>query len=133
MPAVRGQASGGRRRAARRDLRPLVASFVLLVGLACAWAFAGITIRQNALDRAIARTQAEIVTEQQRQTRLEASAAEKRSADYVIEKARSLGWMWPWEAMVVVEQDRADANAAMDERARPSRIERWTALFFGTR
>lgn len=130
---MRGHVASGRRRAGRRDLRPVVASFVLLVGLSCAWAFAGITIRQNALDRAIARTQAEIVVEQQRQTQLEASAAEKKSADYVIEKARSLGWMWPWEAMVVVEQDRADANASIGAKARPSRFDRWMTLLFGAR
>ena len=116
-----------------RSLRPLVASFVLVLGLACAWAFAGITIRENALAREITATQAQIAAEEAKQTQLEASAAEKQTADYIVERARSLGWVWPWEAMIAVEQVRADQNAASDASSRPSRIQRWIALFFGSR
>ncbi len=125
--------TAGRRRRTRRSLRPLVAAFVLTLGLGCSWAFAGITVRENALQRAIVRTQAEIAAEEARRTHLEASAAQKKTPDYIIERARSLGWMWPWEAMVVVEQDRADANAATDEKTRPGRLQRWIAVFVGSR
>lgn len=122
-----------RRRRSPRSLRPIVAGLVLAVGLLSAWTFAGITIRENALARSTVRTQAQIAAEEQRRTDLEASVAEKRTEDYIIERARSLGWVWPWEAMIAVEQDRATRNEATAEDARPSRVQRWIALLVGQR
>ncbi len=120
-----------RRRRSPRSLRPLVAALVLAVGLLSAWAFAGITIRENALARLTSQTQAQIAAEERRRTTLEASVAQKRTEDYVAERARSLGWAWPWEAIIAVEQERAARNEATPEEARPSRVQRWVALLLG--
>ncbi len=102
-----------------------------MLGLACAWAFAGITIRENALDRLKAETQAQIATEETRRTQLEGSVAEKQTSEYIVGKARSLGWVWPWEAIIAVEQDRAARTEATETSARPGRVQRWVALFVG--
>ena len=114
-------------------MRPLVAAAALAGGLVLASAFAGVTIQENALAREIATLNGQIASEQTRNASLQASAAEKRSSDYVIEKARYLGFVWPWEALIAVQRD-ADARAhAAPAAERPSRIARWIALFLGSR
>ena len=87
------------------------------------------TIRENALARNIDALKGEIGAEQARNTQLQASAAEKQSTDYIVEKAKQLGWVWPWEALIAVQRDataRADATALGE---RPSRVARWITLF----
>jgi hypothetical protein len=109
--------------------RPLIAAGVLCAGLVIAMAFAGVTIQENALARTIATLNAQISSEEAQRTRLQASAAEKKTTDYVIEKAKQLGWVWPWEALIAVQRDaeaRAQVTAGSD---RPSRVSRWIALF----
>lgn len=123
----------GRRRRSRRLLRPFVAAAVLLGGLVLASAFAGVTIQENALAREIRALNAQIALEQGKQASLEQSAAEKKTTDYVIDKAKSLGFVWPWEALIAVQRD-ADARAqttTVSERA--PRIMRWISLFIGSR
>ncbi len=121
------------RRRSRRSLRPVVAAAVLLGGLVLAFAFAGVTIQENALAREIRALNAQIVLEQGKQASLEQSAAEKKTTDYVIDKAKSLGFVWPWEALIAVQRD-ADARAqSVSANERPPRIVRWVALFIGTR
>lgn len=120
-----------RRRTARRSrsIRPLAAVAVLLGGLVLASAFASVTIQENALARTIAQLNAQIAYEQAYGAQLQASAAQKKTSDYVIEKAKQLGWVWPWEALIAVQRD-ADARAqATPQSERASRIARWIALF----
>ena len=121
------------RRSSRRSARPLVAAGILAGGLVLSFAFAGVTIQGNALARSIDELNVQIAQEQARRASLEQSAAEKRTADYVVEKAKQYGWVWPWEAIIAVQRD-ANARAQQPVRSdRPSRIERWVALFVGTR
>lgn len=111
----------------------MIAAGVLALGLVLASAFAGVTIQENALARTIADLDRQIAAEQARGAALQASAAEKRSRDYVIEKAKQLGWVWPWEALIAVQRD-ADARAQQTPQGeRPSRVSRWVSLFIGTR
>jgi hypothetical protein len=109
--------------------RPLVAAGVLSVGLLIAMAFAGVTIQENALSRTIASLNAQISAEEAHRAQLQASAAEKKTTDYVVEKAKQLGWVWPWEALIAVQRDAEARVQAVPVGERPSRISRWIALF----
>jgi len=122
-----------RRSRSERSLRPAVALAVLLGGLVLASAFASVTIQENALARTIDDLNAQITLEQGRNAQLAASAAEKKTPDYIVEKGKELGWVWPWEALISVQRS-ADARAqvtALSER--PSRVVRWITLFIGAR
>lgn len=102
-------------------------------GLILAWAFAGVTIQENALARQIATLNGQIASEQTRNASLQSSATQKKSSDYVVDKAKELGFVWPWEALIAVQRD-ADARARATTGAeRPSRTARWIALFVGPR
>jgi hypothetical protein len=122
-----------RRRRRNGSFRPLLALAVLLGGLVVGSAFASVTIQANALERSIAALNADIAYERAYNEQLHASAAEKRSTDYVVEKAKELGWVWPWEALIAVQRDAAAREQASSQSERPSRVERWIALFFGTK
>ena len=102
---------------------------MLIGGLAIGSAFASLTIQEHALDRAIAGFTSDIAYEQAYRAQLQASTAEKKTTDYVVEKAKQLGWVWPWEALIAVQRD-ANAHAEATQGERPSRIDRWIALFF---
>src|SRR5919198_2342457 len=121
-----------RRRTSDRS-RPFAAAGVFIIGLALSWSFATVTIQANALGREIDANKSSIAAEQARRSQLEASLAEKRGADYVIEKAKQLGWVWPWEALIAVQRGPSarDANAVQGKR--PSRLMRWIAVFLGPR
>jgi len=106
---------------------------VLLVGLLVASAFASVTIQENALARTIADLNVQIAAEQARGAQLAASATEKRSADYIVEKAKYLGWVWPWEALIAVQRSGDVHAQATAQGERPSRIVRWITLFVGAR
>jgi hypothetical protein len=121
-----------KRRRQRPSLRPLIAIGVLLGGLVLASAFAGVTIQENALAREISALNAQISVEQGKQASLERSAAEKKTSDYVVDKAKDLGFVWPWEALIAVQRE-ADKRAQLPESVRAPRIARWIALFVGTR
>ena len=117
------------RRRRSRSYRPFAAFGALVGGLVLASAFAGVTIQENALAREITTLNGQIASEQARSASLQASAAEKKSSDYVIDKAKELGFVWPWEALIAVQRN-ADAQAkATPLNERPSRIQRWIALF----
>jgi hypothetical protein len=107
----------------------MLAVAVLLGGLVLSSAFASVTIQANALERTITELNAQIAYEQAYRAQLQASAAEKKTTDYVIEKAKGLGWVWPWEALIAVHRDASARAQAMPQSERPSRIERWIALF----
>lgn len=123
-----------RRRATRsRGGRGLAAAGVLVVGLALAFAFAGVTVQENALARDITTLHRQIAAEQTKQADLQASAAQKQTADYVVEKAKDFGFVWPWETLIAVQRDaEARANAVPADQRQP-RVVRWVALFVGTR
>jgi hypothetical protein len=114
-------------------VRPLVALAVLIGGLVLASAFATVTMQENALARTIADLNAQIGHEQASRAQLQASAAEKKTSDYVIEKAKQLGWVWPWEALIAVQRDANARDQATPQGERPSRMTRWVALFVGPR
>jgi len=112
-------------------MRPLVATAVLLGGLVLGSAFASVTIQENALARTIDQLNTQIAYENAYRAQLQASAAEKKTTDYVVEKAKQLGWVWPWEALIAVQRDASARNEATPKSERPSRIDRWIALFAG--
>jgi uncharacterized protein (DUF3084 family) len=116
-------------RKSARSLRPLVAVAVLVGGLVLASAFATVTIQENALARTIGQLNSQIAYENAYRAQLQASAAEKKTTDYVVEKAKQLGWVWPWEALIAVQRDANARNEATPKSDRPSRIDRWIALF----
>ena len=106
---------------------------MLLVGLFLVSAFASVTIQENALARTIDDLNAQITAEHARNNQLAASAAEKKTADYIVEKGKQLGWVWPWEALIAVQRS-ADVHAQTTSQSeRPSRMLRWIELFIGTR
>jgi hypothetical protein len=110
----------------------MLAVAVLLGGLVLSSAFASVTIQANALERTITELNSQIAYEQAYRAQLQASAAEKKTTDYVIEKAKGLGWVWPWEALIAVQRDANARARSTPQSERPSRIERWIALFFRT-
>ena len=120
-------------RKSNRSFRPLVAVAVLVGGLVLASAFATVTIQENALARTISDLNAQIGYEQAYRAQLQTSNAEKKTSDYVIEKAKQLGWVWPWEALIAVQRDANARDRSTAQSERPSRITRWIALFVGTR
>ena len=125
-----------RRRASSRTLIPtraLAAVAVLVIGLVLSWSFAGVTIRENALARNVDVLKGEIGAEQARNTQLQASAVEKQSTDYIVEKAKALGWVWPWEALIAVQRDSSARTNATSQTERPSRMTRWITLFVGVK
>ena len=103
---------------------------MFVIGFALSWAFAGVTIQANALARDIDANRSAIAAEQARRSQLEASLAEKKGADYIIEKGKQLGWVWPWEALIAVQRD-ASARDLTPQADRPSTLMRWIALFIG--
>jgi hypothetical protein len=108
----------------------MLAVAVLLGGLVLSSAFASVTIQANALERTITDLNSQIAYEQAYRAQLQASAAEKKTTDYVIEKAKGLGWVWPWEALIAVQRDANARAQSTPQSERPSRIDRWIALFF---
>lgn len=119
------------RRRTTRGGRALAAAGVVAVGLLLTFAFAGVTIQENALARDITTLRSQIAAEQAKNAQLQASAAEKKTTEYVIDKAKDFGFVWPWEALIAVQRD-ADARAnAVPADQRPARVVRWIALFIG--
>ncbi|MDQ2952664.1 MAG: hypothetical protein M3R54_10420 [Chloroflexota bacterium] len=122
-----------RTKASRLPLRPAAAVAVLVIGLVLASMFASVTIQENALARTIDELKTQIGYEQAYNAQLQANAAEKKSTDYVIEKAKQLGWVWPWEALIAVQRDANARAQSVPASERPSRMARWISLFVGTR
>lgn len=112
-------------------MRRVLAGGVLVGGLVLAFVFAGITVQENALAREIDGLGVQIAAEQARNASLAQAAAEKRTKDYVIEKAKQYGWVWPWEAIIAVQRDNAAKTDAAKSADRTSHVARWIALFVG--
>jgi hypothetical protein len=120
-------------RKSTRALRPFAAAAVLILGLVIASAFATVQIQENALARTIADLNSQIGYEQAYRAQLQANAAEKKTTDYVVEKAKQLGWVWPWEALIAVQRDANARAQSTPQSGRASRVDRWITLFMGTR
>ena len=114
-------------------MRPVVATAVMALGLVCAAAFTGITVQANALERAKGVLSDEIAAEQARYAQLETSVAEKKTTDYLIQKAQDYDFVKQGEGLIAVERSTPTASAAHTDAGRASRVARWIELFFGTR
>ena len=110
----------------------MVAVAVLALGLVCAAAFTGITVQANALERAKGVLTAEIAAEQARNTQLEASVAQKKTTDYLVQKAQDYDFIKQGEGLIAVERSGPTASAPRAGGGRASRVARWVQLFFGT-
>ena len=111
----------------------MVATAVLALGLVCAAVFTGITVQANALERAKGALSADIAVEQARNAALEASLAQKKTTDYLIQKAQDYDFIKQGEGLIAVERSPASAGAPHTDGERASRVMRWVQLFFGTR
>ena len=114
-------------------MRPVVATAVLALGLVCAAAFTGITVQANALERAKGVLSDEIAAEQARRAQLEATVAQKKTTDYLIQKAQDYDFIKQGEGLIAVERSTPSASAPHNDGGRASRITRWIQLFFGAR
>jgi cell division protein FtsB len=114
-------------------MRPVVATAVIALGLVCAAAFTGITVQANALERAKGALADEIAAEQARNAALEASIAQKKTTDYLVQKAQDYDFIKQGEGLIAVERSPGSPSAAHVDAERASRLTRWVQLFFGTR
>lgn len=114
-------------------MRPVVATAALALGLVFAAAFTGITVQANALERAKGVLSDEIAAEQARNTRLEATIAQKKTTDYLIQKAQDYDFIKQGEGLIAVERSTPTAGAPHLDAGRASRLVRWFQLFFGAR
>jgi hypothetical protein len=111
----------------------VIATAVLSLGLVCAAAFTGITVQANAFERAKGVLSNEIAAEQARYGQLEASIAQKKTTDYLVQKAQDYDFVKQGEGLIAVERSAPSAAAPRADGGRASRVARWIQLFFGTR
>ncbi len=111
----------------------MVATAVLSLGLVCAAAFTGITVQANALERAKGVLSDEIAAEQARNAQLEASIAQKKTTDYLIQKAQDYDFVKRGEGLIAVERSAPSASAPHADGGRAGHLARWIQLFFGSR
>ena len=139
----KGSRAPGRSRRARGDSRsgraavaslgrPSLAMLLLVAGLLLASAFVAIEIQRNALGRQAAALQSDILADTARNAQLGADVAGKKTDDYVMNKARDYGYVLPGEALIGVQRE-ATTPVAVASAPGPSRVQKWIALFFGSR
>jgi cell division protein FtsB len=105
-----------------------------LIGLVLAAAFVGLTVQGNAIAREIAGYRNDVAADQARRDALAAQITNKKTADYVLEKARDFGYIAPNEALIAVQRNgQASDVLARTVSEGPSRIARWFTFFFGAR
>ena len=112
--------------------RPSLAMLLLAAGLVLASAFVAIEIQRNALGRQASELQASILADTARNVDLGAAVAAKKTDDYVVNKARDYGYVLPGETLIGVQQEAVTPVAIVSPPA-PSRVQKWFALFFGSR
>ncbi|HEV2249891.1 MAG TPA: hypothetical protein VGT60_05230 [Candidatus Limnocylindria bacterium] len=112
--------------------RPSLALLLLIAGLLLASAFVAIEIQRNALARQSSALLSDIAAAEATHAQLAAAVAAKKTDDYVINKARDYGYVLPGEALIGVQRDPVAPVAAVNA-PRPSRVQKWIALFFGAR
>ena len=64
---------------------------------------------------------------------LEASIAQKKTTDYLIQKAQDYDFVKQGEGLIAVERSAPSASAPRVDGEQASRVARWIKLFFGTR
>ena len=112
--------------------RPSLAMLLLVAGLLLASAFVAIEIQRNALGRQADAYRADIAAAEATHAQLAAGVAMKQTDDYVTNKAHDYGYVLPGQALIGVEQE-ATAPVVVPSAPAPSRLQKWIALFFGSR
>ena len=112
--------------------RPSLAMLLLVAGLLLASAFVAIEIQRNALSRQADLYRADIAAAAATHAQLAADVAMKQTDDYVTNKAHDYGYVLPGQGLIGVQQDAA-APVAQVQVLGPSRVQKWIALFFGSR
>jgi hypothetical protein len=112
--------------------RPSLAMLLLIAGLLLASAFVAIEIQRNALGRQADAYRADIAAAEATHAQLAADVATKQTDDYVTNKAHDYGYVLPGQALIGVQQE-ATAPAVVPSAPAPSRLQKWVALFFGSR
>jgi cell division protein FtsB len=103
-----------------------------MAGLLLASAFVAIEIQRNALARQAADLQRSILADTARNGQLTADVTAKKTDDYVVNKARDYGYVLPGETLIGVQPEAVTPVAIVSAPA-PSRVQKWFALFFGSR
>jgi hypothetical protein len=112
--------------------RPSLAMLLLVAGLLLASAFVAIEIQRNALGRQADAYRADIAAAEAQHAQLAADVATKQTDDYVTNKAHDYGYVLPGQALIGVQQE-ATAPAVVPSAPALSRLQKWIALFFGSR
>jgi hypothetical protein len=112
--------------------RPSLAMLLLVAGLLLASAFVAIEIQRNALGRQADAYRADIAAAEAQHAQLAADVSTKQTDDYVTNKAHDFGYVLPGQALIGVQQD-ATTPAVVVSGQGPSRVQKWIALFFGSR
>lgn len=113
----------------RRFARQTIAVAVLAVCLLVAAAFVAIAVQGNAVARDASGMRSEITALEADLARKQATIADRQTDQYLVDKARDLGFVKPGEALVAVQRD--GARAAEDAvAAQPGRLAKWWSLFF---
>ena len=113
----------------RRFARQTVAVTVLGACLLVAAAFVAVAVQGNAVARDASAIQSEITSLESSYARKQAQIAERQTDQYLVDKARDLGFVKPGEALVAVQRDgpRAVEDVVV---AAPGRLAKWWGLFF---
>lgn len=113
----------------RRFTREAIAAAVLAGCLLLAAAFTAVAVQGNAVARDDAALRSEIAALERDLERKQATIAERQTDQYLVDKARELGFVRPGEALVAIQRegDRAVARAVA---AGPGRLTKWWAVFF---
>src|SRR5688572_18643455 len=113
------------RRFARQTIAVAVLAACLLVGAA----FVAVAVQGNSVARDASAMQSEIAALESDLARKQALIAERQTDQYLVDKARDLGFVRPGEALVAVQRD--GARAAEDAVAvGPGRLAKWWSVFF---
>ncbi len=134
-PSAAAARKGGRRsaRATARSLgRPSLAMVLLFAGLLLASAFVAIEIQRNALARDAAAYRGQLAAAAAYNQQLTSDVAAKQTNDYVVNKARDYGYVLPGETLIGVQHEVTPA-AVIANAPSVARVQKWVALFFGSR
>jgi cell division protein FtsB len=105
-----------------------------LTGLVLAAAFVSLTVQGNAIAREIAGYRSDVAADQARHDGLAAEITNKKTTDYVREKARDFGYIAPNEALIAVQRNGQASDVLVRTVSEgPSRVARWFAYFFRPR
>ncbi len=113
----------------RRFARQTLAAVILAACLLVAAAFVSVAVQGNAVARDASAIQSQISVLESDLARKQAIVAERQTDQYLVDRARDLGFVKPGEALVAVQRDgpRAVEDAVA---AAPGRLSKWWGLFF---